>query len=222
MSVTTDVQDDIAIIQFDDGNKNVINHELLDDLESAFDQTERSNAKVLILQGREGSFCAGYDLSVMVGDDPKAASRLGQRGGNIARRIYGSRKPVVGLSQGHAFTIGAIWLASCDLAVAEDGPYKYGMVEVALNVPLTGWALAPVQAKLHSAYHTKALMHAHVFNPSDAQEAGFIDQLASSGEGLNSALNAAENLAQLPTEAYYQTKLALRQQTLSAMDKHLG
>ena len=186
------------------------------------DQTERSNAKVLILQGREGSFCAGYDLSVMVGDDPKAASRLGQRGGNIARRIYGSRKPVVGLSQGHAFTIGAIWLASCDLAVAEDGPYKYGMVEVALNVPLTGWALAPVQAKLHPAYHTKALMHAHVFNPSDAQEAGFIDQLASSGEGLNSAFNAAENLAQLPTEAYYQTKLALRQQTLSAMDKHLG
>ena len=85
MSVTTDIQDDIAIIQFDDGNKNVINHELLDDLESAFDQTEHSNAKVLILQGREGSFCAGYDLSVMVGDDPKAASRLGQRGGNIAR-----------------------------------------------------------------------------------------------------------------------------------------
>ena len=65
-------------------------------------------------------------------------------------------------------------------------------------------------------------MHAHVFNPSDAQEAGFIDQLASSGEGLNSAFNAAENLAQLPTEAYYQTKLALRQQTLSAMDKDLG
>ena len=55
MSVTTDIQDDIAIIQFDDGNKNVINHELLDDLESAFDQTERSNAKVLI-QGREVRF----------------------------------------------------------------------------------------------------------------------------------------------------------------------
>ena len=124
----------------------------------------------------------------MVGDDPKAASRLGQRGGNIARRIYGSRKPVVGLSQGHAFTIGAIWLASCDLAVAEDGPYKYGMVEVALNVPLTGWALAPVQAKLHPAYHTKALMHAHVFNPSDAQEAGFIDQLASSARALTAPL----------------------------------
>ena len=170
MSVSTDVQGDIAIIRFDDGNKNVINHELLDDLEHAFDQTEHSQAKALILQGREGSFCAGYDLSVMVGDDPKAASQLGLRGGNIARRIYGSRKPVVGLSQGHAFTIGAIWLASCDLAVAEDGPYKYGMVEVALNVPLTGWALAPVQAKL-PCYHTKALMHAHVFNPSDALEA---------------------------------------------------
>ena len=222
MSVSTDVQGDIAIIQFDDGNKNVINHELLDGLEHAFDQTEHSQAKALILQGREGSFCAGYDLSVMVGDDPKAASQLGLRGGNIARRIYGSRKPVIGLSQGHAFTIGAIWLASCDLAVAEDGPYKYGMVEVALNVPLTGWALAPVRAKLNPAHHTKALLHAHVFNPSDALEAGFIDQLASSGEGLSKALEAAETLAKLPNDAYYQTKLALRQQTLSAMDKHLG
>ena len=45
MSVSTDVQGDIAIIRFDDGNKNVINHELLDDLEHAFDQTEHSQAK---------------------------------------------------------------------------------------------------------------------------------------------------------------------------------
>ena len=54
MSVSTDVQGDIAIIRFDDGNKNVINHELLDDLEHAFDQTEHSQAKALILQGQGG------------------------------------------------------------------------------------------------------------------------------------------------------------------------
>ncbi|MEM7216999.1 MAG: crotonase/enoyl-CoA hydratase family protein [Pseudomonadota bacterium] len=222
MSVSITQHNQVAVICMDDGNKNVINHDVLDALESAFDQATSDEAGAIIFKGREGSFCAGYDLAVMKGADPQAASRLGRRGGLLARRILSSPIPVVGLSQGHSFTIGAVWLACCDLSIGERGAYKYGMTEVTLNVPLTGWALEPVKARLARSERIPALLHSKLYPPEQAQAAGFIDELVASGEGLTAALARAEPLAGLPRDAYLATKLALRQSILDSMNRDLG
>ncbi len=222
MSVAIEMQNDVAIIGIDDGKKNVINHEVLDALEAAFDQAEADGAKAILFKGREGSFCAGYDLSVMTGGDPDASSRLGKRGGMLARRIYASSVPVVGLSQGHAFTIGAVWLACCDVAIGEEGSFKYGMTEVALNVPLTGWALEPLRAKLNTPHQVPALLHSTIYAPEGALAAGFIDKLVPAGHGLQEATTAAAALAELPNHAYRHTKMAMRQPILDSMDAQLG
>ena len=76
----------------------------------------------------------------VTGDDPDASAKLGKRGGQLAKRIFASPIPVVGLSQGHAFTIGAVWLACCDVRIGERGDYKYGMTEVKLGVPFSDCA----------------------------------------------------------------------------------
>jgi enoyl-CoA hydratase len=222
MTVSFDLQDDIAIIGLDDGKKNVVNHDVLDELELAFDRCDSNGAKAVLFKGREGSFCAGYDINVMTGGDPQASIRLGRRGGRLARRIYGSNIPIVGLCQGHAFTIGAVWLACCDLAVAEPGNYKFGMTEVALDVPLTGWALDPLMAKLNPQYRTAALMHSTIYTPEGALEAGFIDKLLPAGEALATAIATTERLAKLPSNGYVKTKLAMRGELLTLMDTELA
>ena len=222
MSVSLEIQKDVAVIKIDDGNKNVINHTVLDELEQAFDTAESEGMKAILFKGRPGSFCAGYDISVMTGDDPEATSRLGKRGGLIARRILGSSVPVVGFSQGHAFTIGAVWLSCCDIAIGETGKFKYGMTEVALNVPLNGWALAPMLAKIKPWYQTSALLHSKVHTPEEALEAGFIDQLLPEGEGFDIALESAVQLTKLPAPAYKATKMAIRGSILEVMDRDLG
>ncbi len=222
MTVSLEMHNDVAVISFDDNRKNVINHNVLDALEVAFDQAETSAARAIVFKGRAGSFCAGYDISVMTGDDPDASNRLGRRGGLLAQRILENPVPVVGLSQGHAFTIGAVWLACCDTAIGEEGPFKYGMTEVALNVPLTGWALEPMRAKLNRTHHVPALVHSRIYSPAEALTAGFIDRLVPSGNGVAEAMATAAGLAELPTDAYRATKLAMRKPILAVMSAQLG
>ena len=221
MTVSIEMHENIAVIAIDDGGKNVINHEVLKGLETAFDEAENNGAGAIALKGREGCFCAGYDLAVRMGDDPEASARLGKRGGRLARRIYGSTLPVVGLSEGHALTIGALWLACCDFCIGETGTFKYVMKEVALNVPLTDWVLGPLRDKLDTRHHASALLHSMVYSPEGALEAGFVDQLVPAGEGLGNALQKAATLAELPAPAYRQTKLAMRKTNLEAMDAFL-
>ena len=222
MTASINMHENIAVITIDDGGKNVINHEVLEDLEAAFDKAENNGTGAIVLKGRQGCFCAGYDIAVRItGNDPEAAARLGKRGARLARRIYGSKLPVIGLSEGHALTIGALWLACSDFCIAESGTFKYVMKEVALNVPLTDWVLGPLRDKLDTRHHVSALLHSMVYSPEGALEAGFVDQLVSASEGLNSALQKAAALAELPAPAYQQTKLAMRKNNLESMDAFL-
>jgi enoyl-CoA hydratase len=221
MTITLAFDDDVAHITIDDGGKNVINHEVLDELETAWEKVE-ADAKALILSGRPGSFCAGYDISVMTGDEPDAATRLGQRGGRFAHKLFGSRMPTVAVSTGHAFTIGAIWLACCDIRIGESGRFKYGMSEVALNVPFPAWPLEPLKERLNPRQLIPAILHARIYEPEGAVEAGFIDELVGEGEGMEKARALASELAKLPGKAYGQSKRQLRSEALAVMAEDLG
>ena len=66
MTISLEFEEGVAVISIDDGNKNVINHSLLDDLELAWEKAQ-TEAKAILLKGRQGSFCAGYDIAVMTG-----------------------------------------------------------------------------------------------------------------------------------------------------------
>ena len=221
MTVSAEYQDNIAVITIDDGNKNVINHDVLDELEAHWDKAEQE-AAAIVLCGRPGSFCAGYDISVMTGDNPEAAATLGQRGGRFGYRLYGSSKPLIGVSTGHAFTIGAVWLACCDIRIGEEGNFKYSMSEVKLGVPFGAWPLEPLKARLNPASQIEALLHAAVYAPADAVNAGFIDQLVAAGTGVDTAIHKARELAKLPGEAYAQSKRSLRKSALAIMADDLG
>ena len=222
MTVSISVDNAVAAITIDDGGKNVINHAVLDELEAAWERAQADDVQAFLLSGRPGSFCAGYDISVMTGNDPNASKELGRRGGKLAYQLFARAKPLVGLSAGHAFTIGALWLACCDIRIGEQGRFKYGMTEVALNVPFSDWPLEPLKARLDSRHLIPAILHSRVYSPEEALNAGFIDELVPTGEGLSAAMAAAMELAQLPQPAYGKSKQTLRKDALAVMAADLG
>ena len=71
MQITSELTGDVALITMDDGKKNAITPQAIADLNTAFDGAE-SDAKAVVLAGRPGSFCAGFDLSIMTGGDMDA------------------------------------------------------------------------------------------------------------------------------------------------------
>lgn len=126
------------------------------------------------------------------------------------------------VSPGHAFTIGALWLACCDVRIGEQGNFKYSMSEVALGVSLSAWPLALLKARLSPQQLIPAALHSRRYNPQQALEAGFIDQLVPEGQGLATTLVVAADLAKLSSQAYGLTKQQMRKQDLDIMATDLG
>ena len=220
-SVKYEVIDQVATITIDDGAKNVITHEVLGELEEAWAKAQ-DQARAVILCGRPGSFCAGYDINVMTGADRQAAAELGQRGGRFALQLFGSKMPTVAVCAGHAFTIGAVWLACCDVRLGEQGAHKFGMREVALNVPFSDWPLEPLKERLDRHEFIPAILHSKIYDPQAALQAGFLDQLVDPGAGMSEAAAQAAELAKLPSKAYAATKGVYRKEALLRMAQDLG
>ena len=73
----------VAVATMDDGKANAISHELMDGLEAALTAV----TSAVVLTGRAGRFCAGFDLREMMSGLDRART-LVSRGGNLLMRLY--------------------------------------------------------------------------------------------------------------------------------------
>lgn len=213
MEITTEVRGDVALITMDDGKKNAITPEAEADLNAALDDAE-ANAKAVVLAGRPGSFCAGFDLSIMGSGDLDAIRAVAKGGGELAVRLWSFPKPLVAACTGHAFTIGAIWLCACDTRIGDRGAFKIGMTETRMGMTLTPWALEPLSHRLSKQLWIQSIVQARVYDPDAALEAGFLDEVVPEGEAVERAMTVAAELATLPASAYAANKLMTREQSI--------
>ncbi len=216
MKVTVDTQDDIAIIQFDDGKKNAITPQAAAEILAALEEAG-SSAKAIVMAGRPGSFCAGFELATMTSGDPEAIGALSLAGAKIVYKLYSTGKPVVAACTGHAFTIGALWLLACDTRIGEEGAYKFSMIETAMGMVLPPWAMEPLKARVNPMQFVPVVTQAITMDPQGAVNAGFLDRLVGEGEALEAAVAQAKQLSELPAKAYAGNKLVPRQQQLDIM-----
>lgn len=221
MTVALDVQQGLAVVRIDDGKVNAITQAVVEALADALVEAE-SAASAIVLTGRPGAFCAGFDRAVMVGDDPDARGALGLGGAQVARRLFACGKPTVAASTGHAFTIGALWLMACDTRYGERGPYQYAMTETVMGATLSGWPLALLESRVPPRLMTPIAVQSLALGPEAAIEAGYIDEVVDAGSALERAVETAERLTKLPTEAYAANKRAVRAPILARIDAALG
>ena len=213
MQITSELTGDVALITMDDGKKNANTPQAIAVLNTAFDGAE-SDAKAVVLAGRPGSFCAGFDLSIMPGGDLDAIRDLAKAAGEFAVRLWSFPKPLVAACTGHTFTIGAIWLCSCDSRIGDRGPFKIGMTETKMGMTFTPWALEPLSHRLSKQHWIPSIVQARVHDPDGALEAGFLDEVVDDGQAVDRAMAIATELAQLPAQAYAANKLMTRAESI--------
>ncbi len=220
MKVEFQIEAGIAIITMDDGKKNAITPDAASEILAALEEAE-ARADAVVLAGRPGAFCAGFDLATMTSGDMSAISGLATAGAQILLKLYGMGKPLVAAVTGHAFTIGALWLLACDTRIGEKGAYKFGMNETVMGMALPDWALEVLKARLNPTLFLPIVTQSVTLDPARAVAAGFLDSLADSGDAVNAALTTARELAKLPADAYAGNKLATRQKALKIMSTSL-
>ena len=216
--VTLERRDTVLVAHLDDGKANALSTSMIQALDAAVTAAEDDPAVVaLVLHGRPGRFCAGFDLDVMRGGDLAAMSALVSDGGDLVRRIYGSGIPVVAACTGHALAAGALLLLGCDVRVGADIDCKIGLNEVAIGMVLPQWALTISVERLSVRHLQRAVATARLTDGRGAVDAGFLDEVVPADAVLGAAVARAAELAGLDRRAYGATVRALRGDTLERM-----
>lgn len=194
--VRTELDGDVAVITFDDGKANALSFDALDSLEAAFTTAASDSAvKAAVLCGREGRFSAGFDLSVMTSGADNARTLLAQ-GARFGLHLFAFPKPVVFGVTGHALAMGGILTVCGDLRVGADGPFKIGLNEVAIGMPVPRFAVELCRDRLSPAWFTRCVQHARICSPTEAVEAGFLDEVVDPTAVATRAAELAHQLAE--------------------------
>ncbi len=214
LSYTQD--DGVAVITMDDGKANALSHEMLDALDDALGRAEKE-AKAVVIAGREGKFCAGFDLKTMMAG-PESVAGLLTKGGAYLMRLYAFPLPVVAACTGHALAGGALYLLCCDLRLGAEGAFKVGLneVQIGLPLPLLGRELA--KARLSKRHLQQATVMARIYAPDEACDAGYLDQVVKADALVATAKAEAARLAELSPAAYAMTKVRMREATIAAIE----
>lgn len=193
--VTCTVADGVATIAIDDGKANALSHAVLAGIETALDQAEESEAKVVVVEGRDGKFSAGFDLSVMTAGPSQARDLLG-RGAELGLRLYELPVPVVFAVTGHALAMGGILQCCADVRIGAAGPYKIGLPEVRIGMPVPAFAVELCRDRLSPRWFTRAVLLGEGLDPAQALDAGFLDEVVELDQVRPRAQAIAADLAE--------------------------
>lgn len=194
-SVNYELVGSVAVVSVDDGKANALGHDVLSGLEAALTRSDEDKAGALVILGREGKFSAGFDLSVMTAGVDQARELLA-RGARLALGLFEAERPVVLGVSGHALAMGAIMLCSADIRVGAQGPYKIGLNEVRIGMPVPTFAVELCRARLSSPFFTQAVQLGHIHTPDEALAAGFLDELVDPDRVRDRTIQIATELAE--------------------------
>ncbi len=193
--VTCSITDGVATITIDDGKANALSHAVLAGIETALDQAQDGDAKAVLVQGRDGKFSAGFDLSVMTAGPTQARDLLG-RGAELGLRFYELPVPVVFAVTGHALAMGGILQCCADVRIGAEGPYRIGLPEVRIGMPVPTFAVELCRDRLSPRWFTRSVLLGEGLDPAQALDAGFLDEVVALDQVRDRAREVAVDLAE--------------------------
>ncbi len=221
-SVKYELQEAVGIIRIDDGKANALSPLLIDAINAAIDQAEADDVGAIALIGREGKFCAGFDLSVMAAGRDQALALL-NAGGLLALRLFEMPRSVVIGATGHAMAMGALLLLAADERIGADGPYKIGLNEVQIGMAMPAMGVQLAKERLQARFLTRAVINAELFTPQEATEVGFLDRVVEPENVATVAISMASHLADnLDAVSRAETKLRMRADRSAAIRRVLS
>jgi enoyl-CoA hydratase/carnithine racemase len=103
--------------------KNAVTVELLHRLDEIIREVDSDpDVRVLILRGREGTFCSGFDLDELLADyvGTTTAMEVAVLSAKVCDRLYSMNTPSVAVLEGFVTAGGFELMISCDFAVSAD------------------------------------------------------------------------------------------------------
>ena len=211
-------ENEIAILELDDGKANALGHDAIGSLVENLDKVQDAGA--VVISGRPGKFSAGFDLAVMKSGEDAAREML-RSGVELFLKCYSFPRPIVAACTGHALAAGAILLMSCDLRIGAKGEFKIGLPELAIGMSLPFFATELARDRISKRHFTKATALGQTFDPDAACDDGLIDQNEPPEEVNPTALARAESLKSIGKTQLSLTRSTARGETIKKIEDSL-
>ena len=205
---TIDIKDGVATITLDDGKANAFGFAMLEALDACLTEAI-DGADVIVLTGRPGIMCAGFDLKVMR-EAPDQAGDMVRKGGELLLRLFSAPKPVLIASTGHGIAAGGLLMLAADYRIGVAGDTRYGLNESAIGMVLPPYGMSLARFKLDNRTIDKAVVGAQLFLPEEAAEVGYLDEVVAEADFDASVAEKVAYFKQLDGAAYAGNKKYIR------------
>ena len=166
------ISDGIATLTMDDGKANAMSPAMSSALNAGLDRASIEGAKAVIIKGKPGLLCGGFDLKIIRGDDDVLKTQMREAGMKLLERLYLSPLPIIFAVTGHAVAMGALLLIAGDWRVGIRGDFRIGLNEtgIGLSLPVAGLELA--RDRLAPVVLSEATINATLYSPDQAAGIG--------------------------------------------------
>lgn len=213
-SVTVENDGPVCIVTINRPEKrNAVDRPTADALRAAFEAFDADgNAKVAVLAGAGGHFCAGADLEAIA--DPERRNEVEPEGtgpGPMGPTRLLLSKPVIAAVSGYAVAGGlelALW---CDLRVAEQSAV-FGVFCRRWGVPLIDGGTVRLPRIIGQSRALDMILTGRAVHAEEALGMGLANRLVPDGEARTEAIRLARDLAAFPQQCLRADRLSAYQQ----------
>jgi len=208
--ITVTDHDLVRELRLDRPPANALSPELLERLCALVDAAPAEGARALVLSGSPGMFTGGLDVPVLMGLDRAAMVDAWGLFHRTMRTLAASLVPVVAAITGHSPGGGMVLALFCDRRMMAEGPFKIGLNEVQVGIPLPEVILAALRRQVGVRRAEELAVTGGLLDPAGARRAGLMDEVVPAAGLVERAVGWCRQVLELPREAVAGTREAAR------------
>jgi 2-(1,2-epoxy-1,2-dihydrophenyl)acetyl-CoA isomerase len=202
--------------------RNALDLTMRRELVGALDDIENDpSARVVVLTGAGGHFCAGGDVKSM---QPGAASADGrarvQALNKLVMRLVEFPRPVIAMVDGFAVGAGCNLALCCDFIVASDRA-KFGEVFAKIGLVPDGGGSWLLPRLVGLARAKELIFTADIFDAAEAERIGLVNRVVPAAELASVTRALAQRIAQGPTKVQAMAKHMLNRAASTDLESAL-
>ncbi|MDJ0842013.1 MAG: crotonase/enoyl-CoA hydratase family protein [Acidobacteriota bacterium] len=197
MTVTIEHKGPVTLIGIDrPAVRNAVDSRTAHALAQAFRDFERhENARVAVLHGHGGNFCAGADLKAIAAGDGNQVSDTGE--GPMGPTRMRLRKPAIAAIEGYAVAGGLELTLWCDLRVMAEGA-TLGVFCRRFGVPLIDGGTVRLPRLIGMSRALDLILTGRPVDAAEALQMGLVNRVVPDGFALAGAEELARQIAAFP------------------------
>ncbi len=219
-TINIEKRENYAIVQLSRGKVNAINHEMVNELTSAFNELDDDQSvKGIILTGTPHFFSAGLDVIELYGYNEEQIEAFFTAFGKLHIQMATFKKPLVCGLTGYSPAGGCVFAITADYRIMAAGEkYTIGLNEVAVNIQISNNLIEAYSFWIGKGKAHEAILDGRLFKVEEAFDSGLVNEVVPLEEVLPVAEKQMKKYLSANETIFKNTKQKLRKHWLESLE----